>query len=120
MKINLSDYTPDEHRRALARIIDDIDAQDAAHIAREQARRAAESAAPLEIRAMGNDKRFNWMGGEIAPRVVLAVASLVFIVFLILSAGCNTIEGIGRDIRGAYDGMNHSFDSNGARVPSGR
>lgn len=57
----------------------------------------------------------------IAPRVVLYTASLVFIVFLILTAGgCSTIAGIGRDLQGMYDGMNHAFDTNGNRVPSGR
>lgn len=56
----------------------------------------------------------------IAPRVVLYTSSIVFIIFLILTAGCSTIEGIGRDLRGMYDGMNYAADRNGERVPGGR
>ena len=39
---------------------------------------------------------------------------------VLLSGGCSTVKGLGRDIGGAFDGMMHVSDTNGQRVPSGR
>lgn len=60
------------------------------------------------------------MNAQLKARLALLALSVVCILAMVAAAGCNTLEGITRDVRGMYDGMNHAMDSNGGRVPSGR